>query len=146
MITWVLGFWKGLPAPVKKIIGYVGIALLVLLLLRWYSNRAFEQGVSEGRVAGAKDMEKKMQETWKAQEKAIQLKQEDLAKQRDTLQLQAVELTRARSAIKDSLNKIIAQTQTSREQCDVVAASVPVDQLDGAIRAVSDELTKSPPK
>ena len=140
MITAILGIWGGIPLLGRRIIGYAGLALLVLLLLRWYSNKAFDKGLAEGRVSGAKDMAEKMEAEWVTKEADLAARVTDLDQQKAILGSQQEELNQSRILIRNSLNKIVAQNQKAKEQANVDVAAVPRNLLDGALRALSAEL------
>jgi len=114
----------------KIIIGAVAIAG-IFLLIRWYGNRQWAKGETQGRQFMAMEMEKAKQKEWAA-------KEADIATQKASLTAAATQLERDRLTINRSLNdRLRAIQDAARATTGVV---VPDSDLNSAIRAISGQL------
>jgi hypothetical protein len=125
---------------VRKIAIYAAIVAGGLLLLRWYSNRAYYQGVDAGARLEAKRLVKAKEVEWKAKEDELALQSKQLAEQSKVLDDLRVRLTKIRSELDKTLADIEARDAASVVGAQMVVASVSASELNGALRVKSDEL------
>jgi hypothetical protein len=141
MIAWILALWANPLA--RKITVYVAIALGVLYGLRLYGNRQWSKGEAQGRLTVTKDIEKQKQAEWKAKEMVIAADSAQLAAGKLAIKAAADQLAQDRATIARSLKDALA-AQTATERSDYAnAVSVPVDQLNTALRAISTDLASA---
>lgn len=125
---------------VRKVGIIVACVLAFLLLARWYSNRAYYQGVDAGVKIEAERLVKAKETEWKAKEADLALQALRLAEQERTLEDLRVTLVRMRADLDGTLAEIKAQGVAAGVSAGVIVASVPVSELDNALRVKSNEL------
>jgi hypothetical protein len=131
--------WFGNPL-VRKIAIYVAIAAGALLLLRWYSNRSYYQGVDAGVKLEADRLVKAKAAEWKLREDAIAAQAKQVAEQEKTLEAMRAKLVGMRSDLDRTLAEIKARGDAAGVSAGVIVASVPASELDNALRLKSNEL------
>jgi hypothetical protein len=137
-----MGFFTILWASAifRKVLLYGAIAAGVLLALKWYANRAYYQGVEQGRVLGVTELVKAKEKEWAEKERALVAQKGDLDAQAQTLSAQQEALTKNKIAIKTDLNKSIAALRVDLNAKYVSLSSIPVTELEVAIQRSLAEL------
>jgi hypothetical protein len=128
----------------RKILIYAGVALAIFYALRLYSNRIWDQGFREGKTAGTVELEKAKRAEWAGKQEAITAAGASLTQEKTSLSAQAAELARARRQIQASLDDSLGLISFSAKENNAKAASIPGNQLDAALRALSTELAGAP--
>ena len=142
--TAIFGFWNGLPAPVKKIAEYAGLALLAFWVFRVFWLNGHDNEVSSRATTVATDkMAKDQEKIWKPQLEKLKTDNADLAKQVVTVTAQRDEIARSRQSMASALNTSITQIRTVQEGRRGQVDLIPSSQLDSAIRVLSNQLAAS---
>ena len=142
----ILGFWKGLPAPVKRILEYAALVGLVLWGFKvFWLNPHDNKVAAEERMKVTEDIRKAAEAKWQQQYKNLQKTNQDLEQRSAALQVTNQELARSREAIVSSLNKTIANIKTIGVNTHAQDQAVPDYMLDAVLRDVSNALKCSKP-
>ncbi len=144
MWVFITGLWAN--PLVKKIIIYVGIAIIVLWAFKIWLNRHDDKVYQEGKTGALIELEKAKKDEWAAKEKELAKAQKDIELTRGQINLQMTALEKTRQLTHDELTRVIASLKAGKEADSAKAHAVPADRLDDAIRALSAELaaTKAP--
>lgn len=142
----VIGMWKGLPGPIRRLVEYAAIAGLLL-----WGFRVFWLNPHDDKVATRERM-KVTEEIRKAAEEKWQLKYRDLEDRNKTLQLRAEELQDATDALARSRENIVAGLNNTLAHIRIIGASnhaqdqnIPDYMLDTVLRDVSNSLECAKP-
>ena len=146
MLTWMLGlpFWGGVPVWGRKLAIYGAVGLAIFYALSLYRTRIWEQGARAGREAAISELEKKYKDQWKQEEKNIEVEKANLAEQRLELGGQAESIQQSRRSIDAALANALKNSRVIRDNSNAPVNTIPADQLDNTIRAISAELAASP--
>ena len=126
-------------------IQYGLIAVAVLVAWRIWSNRIYDQGVEAGRITATKEIETAKQKEWAQKETEIKAQLQMIDDARYTLEQAKADLDRSRATLTSSLTKTLAEIKARETVVSAGVASVPADELDAALRAVSAELAAPKP-
>jgi hypothetical protein len=133
----------------KKWFMYAGIALLVLLCIRWYGNREWAKGVDFGDNRTQIKMAKEYEAKWKDAQKQLDLEKERLktAEQandanRSNIAAREEELRLSRQNIAVVLKNALSMAQASVAAGYNAAGTTPDAALVSAIRAISADLER----
>lgn len=135
---WLLSLWAN-PLT-RKIIIYAGITVAIFFALRWYSNRAYYQGMQEGRTAVTTEIEKARAAEWKVKADQLAAEATKIDAARQTVDAERDELARDRSIIKDALSRSLNEITLTQGVNNAKVDAVPATELDSALRAQSAKL------
>lgn len=126
---------------VRKIALYGGIAVVALLLLRWWGNAQWAKGEAQGRLQMAEEITKAKTEEWEAREAEIEKQAAAIAEDRMQLEAEEASIRRDRANLSRSLSDGLKRIEDARNEAYIETAIVPDDELWGAIRIVSGQLS-----
>ena len=135
MLSFFISLWANPLA--RKIIQYGGIALIVLLMLRWYGNRQWSKGVEEGRRDAAASISESKKAEWRAKENEIEATRLHLADLQADLKADQTDLRRERANLSKSFQETLAIIRDERISQYANASAVAADELNDALRLVS---------
>jgi len=127
----------------RKIAIYAAVGVGIFFALRWYSNRAYYQGMEQGRQAATTEIEKQKAAEWKAREDKITTAASAIKIEKAGLESERTDLNRLRSSLQNSFQQSLATIAASRENSYASVARVPDADLVRAVRALSAELAGS---
>ncbi len=123
-------------SPMFRKIGlYAGLGILILLGLRWYSNKAYSDGRSEGVKVALSESITSSEKSWKA----------DLANLKTQIDNSSVAALRASTAARTaaaSFESTVAKASDARAQISQLVAQIPVSDL--APKIVANDATVKP--
>jgi hypothetical protein len=138
MIAWILTAWA--HPLVRKITIYAAVILGILLCLRWYGNRQWQQGVTAGRQVMARELEKQKKAEWAAKESAIAIDAANITTEKKAVQAATDQLEQDRTTISLSLKNALASVAARKDANYATIVNVRASDLDAAIRSVSTDL------
>jgi tRNA G26 N,N-dimethylase Trm1 len=140
------GFWKGLPAPARKIAMYAGLAILAfwafkVLYLNPYANKI----AAETTIKVTEQVRKQAEASWKPRVEALAADKQALVQKVASLEEKAKELDRSRQVLEGNLATGIKQIRVNQEKNSGKVIAIPADKLDDAMRGISSELSGAKP-
>ena len=140
---WILALWANPLA--RKIALYAAVSLAIFFAVRWYSNRAYYQGMEQGRRAATTEIEKAKREEWKAESDRLAAEAAAIEGTRRTVGAEMAELRRSRAAMQTALSSSLKLITSTREVDNAQVLAVPDVDLLRAVRALSAELARTAP-
>jgi len=141
---WILALWANPLA--RKIALYAAVSLAIFFAVRWYSNRAYYQGMEQGRQAATTEIEKAKREEWKAESDRLAAEAGKIAASRIAVDAEAAEVRRSRAAMQTALSSSLKLITSIREADNATVLAVPDADLVRAVRALSAELARTAPQ
>ncbi len=139
MIAWIVAK-TGLSAlMVKVILGGLAVGA-VFYGLRLWGNRQWAAGEQKGRVSMSQELEKQNRAEWAAKQQELDKAYADVDASKKQVEIEKVELERMRLSAQSTLRQVVAAAQAGREVQSAQVISIPPDDLDAALRALSNEL------
>lgn len=139
-------FWKGLPAPIRRIIEYAGIVIAVLWAFKvFWLNPHDNKVAAKERMNVTEEIRKAAEAKWQQQYKDLQEQNKNLEDKAASLQESNAALVRSRESIVASLNKTLANIKVIGATTHAQDMAVPDYMLDSILRSVSNELKCSKP-
>ena len=133
--------WKWIISPTGRTIAiYTAIVIASLLIARWYGNKQWTKGESEGRQFVADQLIREKEKEWAARERQIAETKAMLEEQTLILNHATTEIINARAQLRDQYTALTARETVRREADEKIITAVPDSELRAAIRAISAEL------
>ncbi len=142
MLTWLISIWA---SPLgRRIMLWAAIGLAAGLCMRWYGNRQWAEGETQGRQTMAREVERQKRDDWEARERELATAAADLDAEKHSLAAAAEQIARDRANLSRSLNDALERIRAERMSYYADAAAVPDDRVWRDIRAVSGQLAAHP--
>ena len=133
--------WKWIISPTgRKAAAIMVIVIGSLLIARWYGNKQWAKGESEGRQFVADQLIREKEKEWAARERQIAETKAMLEEQTLILNHATTEIINARAQLRDQYTALTARETVRREADEKIITAVPDSELRAAIRAISAEL------
>ncbi len=118
----------------RKITLAVMAGLLLLLLYNWVTQRAYDNGYSEGSYKVLNAMEEKMKTALKAQREAIEEEKVKVAKDKEKARTDRLEAISTRAKIRKDVRNEVRKIKVDAGQEEDVISSIPPSELTTYIR------------
>jgi len=139
--------WAFLAIPlVRKGLIVVGGLLVIFLLLRWYGNAQYDQGVQKGQVKLADELQKQMELERKEKLAEIDVERKKLTLATSELGVQTEALNQLRLSTRTTLNEILASSKVLLGARNEDINKIPASMLDESIRLQSAKLSATASK